>query len=131
MKKFLITFLILLAQISLLYADAELLEFRAEPAQNMITLTWKTGQENNVSSFQIERGTNNKNFIKIGEVGAKGSNSDYEFQDESISRTRSIYYYRLRLINSDGSFQLSDILPVIPNISSIKRTWGSIKALFR
>ena len=40
-------------------------------------------------------------------------------------------YYRLRVVNNDNSFQYSEVLNVIPNISSISRSWGSIKALFR
>lgn len=116
---------------SLLFADAEILEFRAEPSPNKITLNWKTGLENEVSLFHVERSLNNQDFQKIGEVTPKGSNSSYEFIDENISRLRTIYYYRLKIVNTDGTFQFSESLPVIPNVSVIKQTWGSIKALFR
>ena len=131
MKKVFLTILISIILFTLLFADAEIMEFRAEPAQNKTTISWKTGQEENVSKFHIERSTNNKEFIKVGEVEAKGNNSEYEFEDESISRMKNIYYYRLKVVNNDGTFQYSESLPVIPNISSIKKTWGSIKALFR
>jgi hypothetical protein len=131
MTKTLLTIFISLFFFNLLFADAEIMEFRAEPAQNKTTISWKTGQEENVTKFHVERSTNNKDFTKVGEVDAKGSNSEYEFEDESISRMKNIYYYRLKVINNDGTFQFSESLPVIPNISSIKKTWGSIKALFR
>jgi hypothetical protein len=112
-------------------ADVEIIEFRAEPSPDKITLNWQTGQETNIVSFNVERSINNEDFIKVGEVNPKGSNSSYEFVDESISRVNSIYYYRLKVANTSGTFQYSESLPVIPNVSSIKRTWGSIKALFR
>jgi len=132
MKTFLATIVILLLVCqSLLFADAEILEFRAEPSPNKITLNWKTGQENEISIFHVERSLNNQDFQKIGEVNPKGNNSSYEFIDENISRLRSIYYYRLKIVNNDGTFQFSESLPVIPNVSVIKQTWGSIKALFR
>lgn len=125
-----LTILLLIGQ-SLLFADAEILEFRAEPSPNKITLNWKTGQENEISLFHVERSLNDRDFQKIGEVSPKGNNSSYEFIDENISRLKSIYYYRLKIVNNNGTFQLSESLPVIPNVSVIKQTWGSIKALFR
>jgi hypothetical protein len=131
MKNILLSILIILFSFSLLWGDAEILEFRAEPEQNQITVTWKTGQEINVNIFQVEKSTNNKDFTLLAEVEPRGNNSEYKIEDDTISRTRSIYYYRLKIINSNGSIQTSESLPVIPNISSIKKTWGSIKALFR
>lgn len=132
MRKLLITlFLLFFSLQTYLMADAEILEFRAEPSPNKITLNWRTGQETNITSFHIERSINNNDFNKVGEVNPKGNNSTYEFIDESISRVSSIYYYRLKVVNNNGTSQFSESLPVIPNVSSIKRTWGSIKALFR
>jgi hypothetical protein len=132
MKKIFITLFILFFSLqTYLIADAEILEFQAEPSSNKITLNWRTGEEKNITSFYIERSSNNNDFTKVGEVSPTGSNSRYEFVDESISRVRSIYYYRLKVVNNNGTNQLSESLPVIPNVSSIKRTWGSIKALFR
>lgn len=132
MRKIFITLFILFFSLqTYLIADAEILEFQAEPSSNKITLNWRTGVEKNITSFYIERSSNNIDFMKVGEVNPTGNNSRYEFVDESISRVRSIYYYRLRVVNNNGSSQFSESLPVIPNVSSIKRTWGSIKALFR
>jgi hypothetical protein len=132
MKVFLGTVVILFfASQVLLFADADILEFRAEPSPNKITLNWKTGQENEISLFHVERSLNNQDFQTIGEVTPKGNNSSYEFVDDNISRLKSIYYYRLKIINDNGTFQFSESLPVIPNVSVIKQTWGSIKALFR
>lgn len=116
---------------TLLIADAEILEFRAEPSPDRITLTWKTGQENNVKVFHVERSVNNDDFQKVGEVQPKGKNSSYEYIDDSISRIKTIYYYRLKVVNNNGTVQYSESLPVIPNVSSIRKTWGTIKALFR
>ena len=132
MRKIFITlFMLFFSLQTYLIADAEILEFQAEPSSNKITLNWRTGVEKNITSFYIERSSNNNDFMKVGEVDPTGTNSRYEFVDESISRVRSIYYYRLRVVNNNGSSQFSESLPVIPNVSSIKRTWGSIKALFR
>ena len=113
------------------YADAVITEFSAEPSRDKITLKWKTAEEENINLFFVERSTNNKDFSKIGEVVARGSNSEYEYVDDNLSDVKTIYYYRLRIRSNEGRFQISESISVIPNISSFIKTWGSIKALFQ
>jgi len=128
MKTIVVT--ILLACI-VLYADAVIIEFSGEPSQDKIILSWKTGQETDLDLFVVERSSNKKDFNKIGEVAPKGSNSTYEFIDTEFTEVKSIYYYRLRVRNEDGTFQLSEPITVILKVSSFAKTWGSIKALFQ
>lgn len=116
---------------AILFANAIIIEWKAEPSQNKIILHWKTSQEIDVEKFIIKRSADNRNFSNIGEVPAKGPGYQYQFEDNRIGRVNSLFYYRLQVINKNGSTQQTDSLPVIPNISSIVRTWGSIKALFR
>lgn len=125
-----IIFIILITFLAV-YADAVIIEFSGEPSQDKIILTWKTGQENEIDLFVVERSTNNKEFSKIGEVAPKGSNSSYEFIDTDFTEVKNIYYYRLRVRNEDGTFQLSESITVILKVSSFAKTWGSIKALFQ
>lgn len=131
MKRIKTIFLTVLVTFVAVYADAVIIEFGGEPSQEKIILTWKTGQENDIDLFIVERSTNNKEFTKIGEVVPKGSNSDYEFIDADFTDVKSIFYYRLRIRNQDGTFQLTDSITVILKISSFAKTWGSIKALFQ
>ena len=131
MKKKYIQILVVLLLVSSSWASAVILEFRAEPTTDKTIITWKTGEEIDVVSFWIERSSDDKNYIKIGEVSPKGSNSSYQYFDNTISQVQNVYYYRLEVRNADGTSQFSESLSVIPNVSSIKRTWGSIKALFR
>jgi len=131
MTRTLISFLLLVSLVGLLLANAVIVEFRAEPSIDKTILYWKTGEEKDVEIFMVERSLDNQSYIKIGEVEPKGSNSEYQFIDENLSETQNIFYYRLKIQNTDGSFQITEPVTVIPNISSIKRTWGSIKALFR
>ncbi|NOX37805.1 MAG: hypothetical protein GXO78_09750 [Calditrichaeota bacterium] len=123
--------LVLLLLAGALFAGAVVVEFRAEPYRDKIVLTWRTGSEKNVELFVVEKSLNNKDFVKIGEVNPKGDNSEYRFEDKNLSQLKNIFYYRLRIKMSNSSDQFTEALPVIPKISSIKRTWGSIKALFR
>ncbi len=126
-----IFFVFLLLIFGLVFAGADILEFKAWTEQKMIILRWKTSHEESVQKFVVERSTDNRNFIKIGEVMSRGPGFQYQFEDQKLGRFNSLYYYRLRIVNKDGSNQFTDSLPVISNISSLVRTWGSIKALFR
>ncbi|MBN2365557.1 MAG: hypothetical protein JXL67_05290 [Calditrichaeota bacterium] len=117
--------------ISLLYANAVIVEWKAEPEQNKIVLQWKTSSEEDVNKFIVERSNDNSHYVNIGEVQARGPGYQYKFEDTNLGMTNSVFYYRLQILNGDGSFQHTDALTVIPNISNISRSWGSIKALFR
>ena len=119
----------------LLYASTELQYFTARSEQSAILLEWKTGIEDNLSHFEIERSaSNSNNFIKIGQISAIGSNSYYYYRDEMAMGPLSsnpVYYYRLKMVGTNGSSTYSNTVIVTHVISSVRDTWGSIKAIFR
>jgi hypothetical protein len=118
----------------LLYASTELQYFTAKSEQSAILLEWKTGVEDNLSYFEIERSASNpNNFMKIGQISAIGSNSYYYYRDDMTSHPMSnpIYYYRLKMVGANGSYVYSSTIIVTHVISSVRDTWGSIKAIFR
>ncbi len=131
MKRFAVIPFTILLFFSLALADAVILEFSGEPTQDRIVLNWKTGQEEDINLFIIEKSNNNRDFYKIGEIASKGSNSSYEYVDNNLTDVKSIYYYRLKIRRTDETFQFSAPISVIPKVSSFAKTWGSIKALFQ
>jgi hypothetical protein len=66
-------------------------------------------------------------------VQPKGSNSLYTYVDRSAYKdTESVYVYRLKILEaSSGPSSYSNEITVSHSVSSVKRTWGSIKAMFR
>ena len=124
--------IVCLFAIATAFASAFLDFFQAKSENGVIKLEWKTGDEKNLKEFQVERRTVNSQFIPIAAISPKGSNSYYIFQDENtLKPTDQIYVYRIRIVESDGSYQLSREVTVNSSVSGIKRTWGSIKAMFR
>lgn len=118
----------------LLYASTDLQYFTARSEQSAILLEWKTGVEDNLSHFEVERSASNpNNFMKIGQITAIGSNSYYYYRDEVNANPTSntVYYYRLKLVSSNGTSVYSNTIIVNHVISSVRDTWGSIKAIFR
>jgi hypothetical protein len=98
-----------------------------------VVLNWVSDDETNVLRYEIERraGTSG-DFGYIASVDPKGP-SFYEFIDHSAYRaSATLYQYRVKVVFSDGSPpQYFGPVSVIHSVSGVRRTWGSIKAMFR
>lgn len=97
-----------------------LISFHAVRSENGIKLKWQTASEENFSHFEIERGDRNLNFTSLGQQ--VGSSRHYTFTDSSP--LAGVNYYRLKMIDQDGTFTYSrleqvtvphDALFVFPN----------------
>jgi len=98
-----------------------------------VTIRWMTDDESGVAQFEIERrGSTDGAFAVIGSADPKGS-SLYEFVDHSaFLKTSSVYQYRIKISFSDGRLPFYTApLTVSHTVSGVRRTWGSIKAMFR
>lgn len=110
---------------------------RARSSNGDIILTWTTVDETGVQRFEVLRaswgGTAWSDFVVVGTIDQlKGNNSSYEFVDKSVFKTTAgIYGYRVRIINGQTPAPETDIVTVSHVSSAAKRTWGSIKAMFR
>lgn len=123
---------LIFALTGILTAGAFLNYFNTRSDNGNVIVSWQTGQETDVRNFVIERAPFNGTYIDIATVAAKGSNSTYEYADESAYKTNDqVYIYRLRIVDNDGSVSHSGLSQVAHSVSGIKQTWGSIKALFR
>jgi len=130
-----ITCLLIVLVTGLLYAATELQYFTGKNESDTILLEWKTGTEENLARFEVERSASEpNNFVNVGSVTAIGNNSYYYFRDNtnmSNSPAVPIYYYRLKLVDNTGGHIYSQTITVTHVISSVRDTWGSIKAIFR
>lgn len=98
-----------------------------------VTIQWGTTDESNIREFAVERrsGTVGE-FTVIAVIGKKGTNSFYEYIDRSAFKsTGTIYQYRIKSVSVSGTAEYSTVLTISHNVSSVKRTWGSLKAMFR
>lgn len=130
-NRFTIIFIFLLA-ISTVLAGALLDYFHAQNDGDNVQLEWKTTIESNLANFVVQRRTPESQYIDLGTVNPKGNNSIYTYTDLSAYKmTDLVFVYRLKIVDTDGSVAYSVEVSVSPNISGVKRTWGSIKAMFR
>ncbi|MEO6838719.1 MAG: LamG-like jellyroll fold domain-containing protein [Ginsengibacter sp.] len=76
-------------------------------------LQWSTSSEQNSSYFEVQRSENSTDFSTIAKVAAAGNSNntrDYQYNDDQISSASPIYYYRLRMVDIDGSGKYSTII---------------------
>ncbi|MCH7516609.1 MAG: metallophosphoesterase [Bacteroidetes bacterium] len=88
----------------------ELVSFNGEYVDNSIILNWKTETELNNHGFELERYIDSFEWEKIAFVPGNGNSNSpkfYSYTDTDIINS-SVYYYRLKQIDTDGSFTYSD-----------------------
>ena len=110
----------------------ELTNFYAQVSDNSITLFWQTATEVKNYGFQIERSVISnqlleKEWVDIGFVEGHGnSNSLKEYSFIDVSPLNEAAEYRLKQIDTDGSFEYSKTITVelgIPTVYSLKQNY--------
>lgn len=92
----------------------ELTSFSAIINSNLVNLIWQTATELNNLGFEIQRSYENEEWENIGFVRGNGTSAiinNYSFLDP-IKNFNQKYYYRLKQINNDGTFEFSDVIEV-------------------
>jgi hypothetical protein len=101
-----------------------------------IVVRWTSDSERGVIGYRIERraGAEGSPFVllTLPEISPRGDGVFYEFIDNAVFRTMgNAYVYRVTAITSDNSTASYTVTVVHDGVSSVRRTWGSIKAMFR
>ncbi len=96
-------------------SPVELISFSASLRNdNDVVLTWLTATETNNYGFELQRSDKNaNNFQKIGFVMSEGTIAKpkhYTFADNDLASVE--YFYRLKQIDLNGSFQILDTIQV-------------------
>ena len=80
-----------------------------------VRLAWATASEKNSAAFEVERSADGRTFARVGTVAAAGSSSaprSYGFVDAPRPAGAALRYYRLRLVDADGTFGYSPVRTV-------------------
>ena len=97
-----------------------IITFKASPTppkeglSEQVLLNWITASEINTSHFNIQRSADGISFTTIGNVNAKGAGA-YTFNDPITTQDSRFtkLYYRLQIVDKDGSKTYSEIRSVI------------------
>ncbi|MEM1270538.1 MAG: hypothetical protein AAGI08_10870 [Bacteroidota bacterium] len=129
-----------LVSVAAVSATLRLSRFDARTSGSDIVVAWQASIETSVDAYVVERkSAYDVQFKDMERVRSHGPNKLYQFTDERVYEAQpgqetplgEIIYYRLRVLNDDGSITVTDPISVDYTPTAIRRTWGSIKAMFQ
>ncbi len=91
----------------------ELTNFSVSKSGNNVVLNWNTATEQDNYGFEIERSSDNSVWSNIAFVNGHGNSDspkEYSFTDNTAGF--GMNYYRLKQIDSDGSFEYSNVVEI-------------------
>lgn len=94
----------------------KLASFDVRSENRTALLTWQTTEESNSSHFEIEHSAEAKTWKQVGKVRSAGESREstrYSFNHGSPAKTHN--YYRLKIVDTDGSYAYSPIKALIFN----------------
>lgn len=92
----------------------KLISFKGNLIENRsVQLNWKVTEQADISSYVVEYSANARDFQEIGRVTANSEQQTSYLYNDLRSHTNSIAYYRLRILENDGSFAYSRIVKVL------------------
>ncbi len=89
--------------------------FTAIAQQNTALLQWTVNNQPDIDDYEIQRSADGINFARTGnvaatsDIGSAAGNLSYAYR-ETLSP--GVYYYRINMVNKDGSAQLSTVRSV-------------------
>jgi large repetitive protein len=90
-----------------------LISFGGSQFENEIIVNWEASEILNFNKFELEKSSDARSFEKIQEiVSPKNSQSKLQFNYHDIEPKTGVNYYRLKMIDLNGSFDYSKIIAV-------------------
>jgi len=93
----------------------KLLNFNARKDADIVTLNWETASEVNVDYFSVQYSIDSKVWKEIENIEAKGKNksiTNYSYQHDIESLKTEQIFYRLKIVDLDGAFELSKVISI-------------------
>ena len=95
------------------FFPVELAEFTVNSADNKTALLqWTSQTEKNSIHYEIQRKVDDGDFMRVNTVAAAGESLeeiDYTYEDDISKINGNYVYYRLKMVDKDGSFEYSDV----------------------
>jgi len=79
---------------------------------NTVTVGWKVAEQNGISSYAVERSTDDINFTVIGTVPAKAGSSSSSYSLIDGNAPDGISYYRVEGLGTGGSTEYTNVVEV-------------------
>jgi hypothetical protein len=90
-------------------------------------ISWVVEQEDNLLQYELERKNDGGNFMVIQTIKARNNpiTQQYSYKDEDVRSTDTKNYYRLKMVNTDGSSKYSNIIVINSQAKSNLQVLGN------
>ena len=126
--------LILLAGATFPSTSVQLEYFQIENQGQEFVVTWKSMVEDDVHSYELTRRTtlSNEQFVIVFSAEAHGTSKVYTYRDNQVYKSSSEKLdYRLQVVDKQGLREVISTKSINYTSTAIRRTWGSLKAMFQ
>lgn len=79
---------------------------------NQPIVNWETSNETNFDYFGVEKSLDAKNFAEIAKVASVKASNGSAYQYADIAKTLTTQFYRLKMVDNDGTFKYSSVVAV-------------------
>ncbi|MFY7898640.1 MAG: T9SS type A sorting domain-containing protein [Chitinophagaceae bacterium] len=86
--------------------------FSGSLINNVVGLNWATSNETNFDYFGVEKSYNTVDFVEVGRIASNKITNGSSYQFNDVSKTIAQQYYRLKMVDNDGSFKYSQVVAV-------------------
>jgi hypothetical protein len=90
-------------------------QFTAKKSSGTVVLDWTTASELNTDHFEVQRSADGRQYLTLGNVHSASTNGNsgrplyYQFSDKDPLAS-SVSYYRLRVVDRDGTITFSNVI---------------------
>jgi Secretion system C-terminal sorting domain len=103
----------------------QITSFNGNRQNNLNYLQWKTSNEINTKTFELERSTDGTSFSKIASLQSGGNgNNMYVYNDLFNSTAKT--FYRLKIIDLSGAANYSQIIWIDSEVKSVIKIYPTI-----
>lgn len=105
--------------------------FKVRSLGDRILLEWKSSGETGLVQYELERKKESETeYTTIKTLSPQGDGSVYQFMDLGLYKTQgTTVNYRLKMVTRTGATYLEGSGNY--TTTSVRKTWGSIKAMFK
>ncbi len=100
----------------------KLVSFSGNYKNKTASLNWVSENQINFSHYVLERSSDGTKFIHIANKQSKNGNSSrayYQYTDDLSTVNEDVFFYRLKMINVDGSFKYSNVIVIRKSQKSV------------
>jgi hypothetical protein len=108
--------------------------FTVENQSRDFIITWQVDVEEAVQQYELQRRTpySNGEFVAVQSFLPQGVSKPYRYKDDQVYKSVSEQVdYRLEVVYDNGVREVLAAKSLSYTPTAIRRTWGSIKAMFQ